>query len=362
MLRTCAEVRRPTLVVRCCAPAAGMAAVFWLGALLAPAVARGEGTSPHEYGRPEVMQFRDGKVAAFSMQFDDSTETQATFVIPELNKRHLVGTFFTNPGTDRYQKNREVWEVVCPQHGHELANHTMHHRGAADYKELDYEVGECARLIWRLYPKKSKIHPFLRGGGDNVKWDFTREEVYRVMEDYCLFWGIWPTDRVSCAEERGNGRAVVVAEKALKEHTWTQVGFHGIGGDWLTTSKEHFLELLDFLVGNRDQIHVDTTGNLHRYTQEFQAIRRVELRDASEAGFRVAIECDPDKVSTYGRPFTELYDEPLTVRVAVPDSWSSFVARQGADVAKHRTITVNGHRVAQFEVRPNLASAVVTKD
>ena len=77
---------------------------------------------------PRVSKFKDGKIAAFSMQFDDSMETQADFAIPELNKRGLVGSFFINPDSDRYRRRREVWEVECPKHGHELANHTLRHR------------------------------------------------------------------------------------------------------------------------------------------------------------------------------------------------------------------------------------------
>ncbi len=314
------------------------------------------------YGEPEVMEFRDGKVAAFCMQFDDSMDTHAKFVIPELNKRGLVGTFFVNPDRELYQRNKEVWEVVCPKFGHELANHTMDHHGAKDYEEADYEIGECSRIIWRLYPNESKLRPHLGGGGPNVKWGISREERRELLDKYFLFSSWRIARRMSAAEERGTGRAVVIAEEAIKERKWRQVGFHGVGGEWISTSEEHFLELVDYLVANRDKIWTGTTGDVYRYSQERQAITAVNLTGASEGGFRVAIECDETKVKTYDRPFVEIYDEPLTVRVSVPDSWSRFTVTQGEESKGCDVIEVDGKRYAQFDVRPNRGPAVVSRD
>ncbi len=311
------------------------------------------------YGEAQVMKFRDGKIAAFSMQFDDSMETHAKFVIPELNKRGLVGTFFVNPGGGAYQQNREVWEVVCPKFGHELANHTMNHHGAKDLEEADYEIGECSRIIWKLYPNESKLRPYMSGGGSNVKWGISREERQQVRDKYFCFWGSGGSRRVSVAEERGNGRAVVLAEQALEERKWGQVGFHGVGGEWISTSEEHFLELVDYLVANRDKIWTGTTGDLFRYNTERDAVTAVRVTDASETGFKVAIECDETKAKTYDAPFVELYDEPLTVRVSVPDSWSRFTVTQQEDRRDYEAVDVDGVHYAQFDVRPNVEPAAV---
>jgi len=38
-----------------------------------------------------------------------------------------------------------------------------------------------------------------------------------------------------------------------------------------------------------------TTGDIYRYTQERDAVKAVPLTDVSERGFRIAIECDPEK-------------------------------------------------------------------
>ena len=160
------------------------------------------------YGDPQVMKFKDAKSAAFSMQFDDSMETQADFAIPEMNKRGLVGTFFINPAKEQYGRRRHTWEVVCPERGHELANHTLRHKGATDYEEADREIGGCAHHIWKLYPHQSKLRPFLRGGG--TTWGISQEEMRDLMDKYYLFRA---SRRTSISDEYDNGRPVVQARR-----------------------------------------------------------------------------------------------------------------------------------------------------
>ncbi len=307
------------------------------------------------YGEPQVMEFKDGKLGAFSMQFDDSMETQAEFAIPEMNRRGLVGTFFVNPGTGRYQRTRETWEVVCPKFGHELANHTMRHEGAEDYAEADHEIGECARLIWKLYPNESKLRPFLRGGG--TTWGTSREEMRELMDKYYLFRA---PRRTGLSDERGTGQdPSVFARQAVEEREWVLVGFHGVGGQWISVCEEGFIKLLDYLVANRDRLWTATTGDIYRYREEYGALSGVPLTDATETGFKVALECDESKVKTYGRPLTELYDEPLTVRVRVPKSWTRFRLTQGDRTEEREVIEVEGEPCAQFDARPNVGPASV---
>ena len=223
---------------------------------------------PAQYGTPEVMEFKDGKRAALSLQFDDSMETQADTAIPLMNERGLVGTFFVNPGLERYRNRRDTWEVVCPEHGHELANHTLRHQGAADYDEADHEIGESSRHIWALYPDRSKLLPFLRGGG--TTWGSSRERVRTLMDRHFLFRAprsAGPTD------ERGTGQdPSVFAREAIDEGKWAQVGFHGVGGQWLSSSAEGFAKLCDFLAEHGDEIWVPTTGDGYKYATARDAV------------------------------------------------------------------------------------------
>jgi peptidoglycan/xylan/chitin deacetylase (PgdA/CDA1 family) len=319
---------------------------------------KGESMSSR-YGKPEVMPFRDGKLGAFTMQFDDSIAiSHADRAIPMINERGLVGTFFVNPGSERYQARRETWEVICPKSGHELANHTWRHEGAKDYAEAEREIGDSSKHIWKLYPGQSKLLPFARGGA--TEWGITDEQVKELMRRYFLF---RRPSLASIRDDAGTSATILTyPQKAMDEHIWFPVHFHGISADHLSTNQEAFVKLLDFLVAHRDQLWVATEGSAYRYQQEYQALSDVSLANESDSSFAVTVVCDATKVDTYDRPFTELYSEPLTVRVAVPDTWSEFTMRQDAHFGKYQAIDIDGRRVAQFEVRPNLGPAVITKD
>lgn len=347
------------------------------------------------YGKPEVMRFKGGRPAAFSMQFDDSMDCHATFVIPELNKRGLVGTFFINPGLERYTRHADVWNVLCPEFGHEMANHTMHHAGAKDDEDAAYEIGECSRHIWNLYPEGSKLRPFLGGGG--TTWSCSREVRSALRREYYLFSGMGgrrrrprpagepgadgrregagergprpgperepgrAPGRMSCAEERGNGQCVKVAQRALEVGEWYQVGFHGVGEGWIVTSREHFIEMVDYLAAHRGEIWVATTGSMFKYTQERDAVDSVTLSDATEAGFKLAIQCDESKVDTYDLTLAELYDEPLTVQVPVPDSWKRAQVVQGeGEPVVVEALEGDGGNCVRVDVLPNVPAASIS--
>ena len=316
-----------------------------------------EVSASHLYGVPEVMRFKDGKVGAFTMQLDDSMISQAEVAIPLLNERGLVATFFTNPGLERYQRNVQVWEQVCPSSGHELANHTWEHKGAQSMEEADQQIGDSSRLIWKLYPSRSKLLPFARGGG--TEWVIDRDEITGLMRRYFLF---RRPSQVSIAEESGTTEDVTShPRRAIENGEWVPVHFHGIGSEWISTTREHFVELLDYLAANQDKLWVATCGDAYKYQQERDAVSRIALTDETESGFRIAVECDETKVETYGRPLAELYDQPLTIRHPVPDTWSRFEVRQGADVKTCEVVAGEGARYAQYDVRPGVAAAAVTR-
>jgi hypothetical protein len=309
------------------------------------------------YGEPEVLKFRDGKLGAYSMQFDDSRLSQANIMIPHLNWRGLVATFFVNPGNRNYENTAYTWEVICPKFGHELANHTMHHKGAKDYEEAEYEIGECSRHIWRVQQRRSKLLPFQRGGA--TTWGITEEEMEEIMSRCFLF------ERPSMGSMRddiGTGfRMPSYPQRAIDEKAAIFVHFHGIGDGNLSVTEEYFVELLDYLVANRDKLWIGTTGEVYKYQREYEALSGDSITDAQKDGFRVVVECDEAKVDLFNSSFVELYDEPMTVRSEVPKEWSTFFVRQGREVRSYSVIEVDSKIYAQYDVRPNTGEAVITR-
>lgn len=117
------------------------------------------------------------------MSFDDSMETHARIAMPSINARGLVGTWFINPGTRRYQNQRQVWEIDGPKSGQEYANHTWDHEGARNDQEADFQIGESARYIWKLRGDgASKLLAFSRGGG--TTWNISKSQMEKLLEKY----------------------------------------------------------------------------------------------------------------------------------------------------------------------------------
>jgi hypothetical protein len=309
------------------------------------------------YGEAEILKFRDGKLGAYSMQFDDSRLSQANIMIPHLNWRGLVATFFINPGNRNYENTKYTWEIICPKFGHELANHTMHHKGAKDYEEADYEIGECSRHIWKIQRRKSKLLPFQRGGG--TTWGVTEEQIEEIMSRYFLF--VRPS-MGSMRDDIGTGfKMPSYPQRAMDEKTAIYVHFHGIGDGNLSVTEQYFVELLDYLAANRDKLWVGTTSEIFKYCQEYEALSDVSITDAQEGSFRTVVECDAEKVNLFGAAFVELYDEPLTVRNEVPRGWSAFFVRQGKEVRSYPVTEFGGKVYAQYNVKPNVGEAMITR-
>jgi hypothetical protein len=309
------------------------------------------------YGAPEVLKFRDGKLGAYSMQFDDSRLSQANIMIPHLNWRGLVATFFVNPGNRNYENTAYIWEVICPKFSHELANHTMHHKGAKDYEEAEYEIGECSRHIWGIQRHESMLLPFQRGGA--TTWGITEQEMEEIMSRYLLF------ERPSMGSMRddiGTGfKMRSYPQRAIDEKAAVFVHFHGIGDGNLSVTEEYFVELLDYLVANRDKLWIGTTGEVYKYQREYEALSDVSITDAQKDSFRVVVECDEDMVNVFSSSFVELYDESLTVRNEVPREWADFFVKQGREVQSYSVIEVDGKVYAQYDVRPNIGEAVIIR-
>jgi hypothetical protein len=244
----------------------------------------------------------------------------------------------------------------------------MDHAGATTYEEAEYQIGECSRYLWEIFPQQGKLLPFSRGGG--TTWEISREQMRELADKYFLFRHF--SGRSACDDpnsqyytREGDIDIREHVQWAIDEGAWTQIMFHGIGGEWISYSEQAFVQLLDFLVQHEDALWVATVGDVWKYQQQYQAISDVSLSDADETGFSVAIDCDSSKLKTYGRPFTELYDQPLTVRVPVPDSWDGFVVTQGtggdASAESYEVIEVGEQPVAQFGVRAGMGPVRATR-
>ena len=274
------------------------------------------------YGQPTVARFYGGAKGAVSLQFDDSMVSQLKNAVPELNKRRIRATFFINPGRDDYPPHRHEWEVELPAAGHEMANHTMHHNGAKTTTELEKEINDCSDVLDKIPGRHPRLASFGSPGG--VPFDFTPNDLQSFLASRCL---VISTERYFFDEKTKD--PVDFAKQAESEGRWMQIGMHGVGGQWLSTSVPTLNRLLDHLFSHKDAVWTAPTIEVWKYIQERNAIKSLNLVTASRKGFTLDVTLDATKLRSYSHRIDELYDQPLTVEVEVPSTWTRCTVQQG---------------------------------
>lgn len=296
----------------------GMVLTPLLGAQQAPDAPPGAG---EPVGMTRILKWKDGRAAAFVLQFDDSIPSHLNTAIPELEKRSFVGTFYINPGSARFRQHEARWKQAAASESVVLANHTFTHVGATSIDQLRDELVRCSEAIAALLPpdRRTRLVAFARPGG--VPWTVERGEVDAVLAEYRLvarppFSGP-PITQKSAAE------LVATVDAALRTGEMGHADFHGVDGDWHSAPLDWYLALLDKLDAERERIWVTDLVSWHQYATQREAAT-VRPVSAGDAELRVELTATTDAA---------LYDLPLTLQTRVPDGWTTVQVVQGEAVA-----------------------------
>jgi peptidoglycan/xylan/chitin deacetylase (PgdA/CDA1 family) len=232
------------------------------------------------YGQ-QKMVWPDHKKAVIILTYDDALNSQLDIAIPQLDSAKLTGTFFLmgNLNSETIPK----WRTVSNK-GYELANHSIYHPclvlppkdhptindGYTVYSMVR-EIGVMNSFLFAIdgktsrsyaYPctettikgesyvdalRKSGFAKYARIGGDEnaVVTDFKNLDPLLVPS-----WGM--------AGNKTGEELIAFVKKAEQCGGMGVFMFHGIGGDYLTTSAAAHRELLDYLKKNKDKIWVAT--------------------------------------------------------------------------------------------------------
>lgn len=259
---------------------------------------------------PVIAPFAHGKKAAFSLEFDDSMDSQVKNALPLLAQYRIPATFYINPGRTNYPAAREIWEKQVPAAGHELGNHTMHHGDTMGAEKGAEEIGGAAKAI-----ESALGHPVLTPFGipGGVKWEIPEGDFQRILKENRLFF----PGRKDFYQD-GQGDILRFPKLALEHETWGQLGFHGIGGEWLSTSVSTLKDLLQYLDAHRDEMWIAPTGTVWKYRREREALRSIRQDSKPDGSYKLTLQFDRTKME----PF-ELFDVPLTVFAPVPSGWKT---------------------------------------
>ncbi len=280
----------------------------------------------------KICRWYGGKQAALSLRFDDSHPTHVENAVPILNTYGLVGTFMINPGRQNHKNFLDAWEGSILAQGHELANHTVHHKGALNDRDAEAEIGGCSAYIWGVQKRKSKLLAFARGGG--TTW-MPRKPMAFFCDKYALF----RTDNsMSCSEvyehfSVDGFRARL--DQAIIQGEWLQTHFHCVGEGYLNISIPTFQQLLDCV--KHDLVWSAGMSSIYQYeTARNGALLQVQANGNDALSLRLTCTTPQD-----------LYAHPLTLSVTVTGGDIAVLDGDGQPIL-HRA--VNG--AILFDVPP----------
>ncbi len=304
-----------------------------------------------------IARWHDGRRAALSLRFDDSHPTHLSVAIPLLRQYGFRGTFMVNPGgpdppgsrrRSAFHDHRAEWEACARRGDQEFANHTLHHRGAADDESMERQVGGASEIIWDLFPGKSKLLALNLGGG--TQWTTTKTLRY-YLDKYHLF----DASSGSLGMDDVYGNRVEEFRRHLERHVerggWCRVHFHAIGPG-LNSSEANFRAALDVAKERESDLWIAGMADIHKYqTERLGAKLAIESKGARRALLRLSCSTDPG-----------LYDQPLTIDVIIPKSWApelvAIKGREGEAIKARRRSTSDGV-VLGFGVPPTDAGYTI---
>ncbi|MDZ4288716.1 MAG: polysaccharide deacetylase family protein [Prosthecobacter sp.] len=267
--------------------------------------------------RMRIAKWHDGRTAALSIRFDDSHPTQLTKAVPILREYGFRGTFMINPGavepgsrrTSDFQEHLPEWEALSKQGDHELANHSAHHRGALGDADMEAEIGEAARAIWKLTPNRSKLMALNLGGG--TLWE-TTHTLRHYLDTYQQF----DASENSTGMDDSYGNRVENFRRILQQHIqrglWCRIHYHYIG-DGLSSSEANFRAAMEIAKQNAASLWIAGMADIYKYQTERNAAKLTLLTsDARHLTFQLTCPVD-----------AALYDQPLTIEAAPPAAWAS---------------------------------------
>ncbi len=309
-------------------------------------------------GDTRVANWKDDKVAAFSLNFDDSMPSHVYNAIPALTARGLTGTFFVNPGKSRHQDHEQFWQNLLNE-GQEMAPHTMNHNGASSYDEAVYEIGESAKYVWDVYGVEhyTELHAYASGGG--VTWSGLTEEQRREIENSFLMINRyhydtsephWHSDRLPHSKGGNTSASALISffDNAVSDGKWEAILFHGVGGGWISIDLDEYITLVDYLETKKNTVWIGPWINVFKYDMErFSAQVQVLQNTNDIIKLRLSSDIAASGFITHD---VNLYNEPLTLVTQVP--WPSVTVTQGSS---SKTYTASNGEV-MYEALPNVGT------
>lgn len=227
----------------------------------------------------DKITWPDHKKAVIVLTYDDALHSQLNVAIPQLDSARLKGTFFLTG--DINGETIPQWRKISKK-GHELANHTVFHPClSTDDNPMASEHYSVYRILHEIEVMNNYL--FAVDGKGPRTYAYPCTETHVGGKDYVD--SLRKHHIIKYARIGGDANAVItdfkhldpllVPSYGLEDYTTADklidfvkkvqaaggMGifmFHGIGGDYITTSAQVHRELLAYLKENQKDIWVTT--------------------------------------------------------------------------------------------------------
>jgi peptidoglycan/xylan/chitin deacetylase (PgdA/CDA1 family) len=235
----------------------------------------------------KVLPWNDHS-AAVSLTFDDARPVHLDVAVPELNKRHLRGTFFVIIAK---LTRLDDWRKVRLQ-GHEIGNHSVSHEHPANLSKEGEEtqVEDAKRFLDSNFNADvtTFAYPYMETSPGVLYWvrkyDFAArgvpadEKMVYVTPDVEPDWYNLPSQVILTKYDAGIYKDWV--DKAILLGAWTNLQFHGIGDPstgWEPIPTTTFIYLLDYLKSEQAKgLWVAPFGEVAAYLRAQKVVERVQ--------------------------------------------------------------------------------------
>ena len=227
----------------------------------------------------DKISWPNHRKAVIVLTYDDALQSQLKVAIPQLDSVHLTGTFFLTG--DINSLAIPEWRKASKK-GHELANHTVFHPCLSTD---DNPMASEHYTVYRILHEIEVMNHFLFAvdGKDGRTYAYPCTETHVGGKDYVD--SMRKHGIIKYARIGGDANAVItdfkhldpllVPSYGLEDHTSADkliafvkkveesggmgvIMFHGVGGDYITTSAQAHRELLAYLKENKKDIWVAT--------------------------------------------------------------------------------------------------------
>ena len=266
--------------------------------LLAALVALGPAVATLTHAAPARFAWPHGEQAAVSLAYDDAIDSQLDNAIPALDRAGLKGSFYLTLANPSLMNRLAEWRAAAAR-GHELGNHTLFHDCSAKVAghewvtpELDLDSVSAARMVAQVRLANTMLHAIDgrtertftvpcgdRRAQDGDYVDLVKDEFVAIKSGSGAV--VADMDKldpyavgVTAPEGATGAQLIALVQQAAKAGTMINFTFHGVGGDYITTSTQAHEELLAYLAAHRDVYWTDTFMTIMKYVKSQQAAYR----------------------------------------------------------------------------------------